>query len=306
MRPRRARRRWWAGAPQRVCAGALVLLVLLTGCMVPIPTVQPLTVIDPVEEAQTLGLDGASRAVVRLRLLSRTLSVRGIDAGDLLRGRFRYNVQEWAPNVRQETGAESTQVTVGQGLGSQIPLGRQDTYQNDWEIDLGRGIPLDLGIDMGAGEASLDLTGLWLSGLSVTSGSTDLVLAFGAPNPEPLGSLQLTAGAGRVTATGLGHANFDQLAVLGGAGAVDLDFSGAFHRSAMVDIKAGAGRVTVRVPAGIGSRVTLGGVSLGNVEVTGFAKQSDDVYVNSAYGQAPLTLTIKITTGVGSVSLISE
>ena len=218
MRPRRARRRWWAGAPQRVCAGALVLLVLLTGCMVPIPTVQPLTVIDPVEEVQTL----------------------------------------------------------------------------------------DLGIDMGAGEASLDLTGLRLSGLSVTSGSTDLVLAFGAPNPEPLGRLQLTAGAGKVTATGLGHANFDQLAVLGGAGAVDLDFSGAFHRSAMADIKAGAGRVTVHVPSGIGVRVTLGGVSLGNVDVTGFSKQADDVYVNDAYGQSPLTLTIKITTGVGSVSLISE
>jgi hypothetical protein len=284
----------------------LAIAGLLAGCMIPIPTVQPLTVIDPVEEVQTLGMEGASRAVVRLRLLSRTLLVRGFDDPLLLRGRFRYNVQEWAPNFKQETSGDRTEVTVGQGLGSQIPLGRQDAYQNAWEIELGRGLPLDLGVDMGAGEAFLDLTGLWLSGLSVTSGSTDLVLAFGGPNPEPLGTLRLTAGTGKVTATGLGHANFDQLSVLGGAGAVDLDFSGAFHRSAMADIKAGAGKVTIRVPANIGVRATLGGVPLGEVDAIGFSMQGDDVYVNAAYGIAPLTLTIKIATGVGSISLVSE
>jgi hypothetical protein len=284
----------------------LLVLLLLTGCMIPIPTVQPLTIIDPVEEVHILGTEGASRAAVRLRLLSRALTVRGVDGGPLLTGRFRYNVQEWAPNIKQETGAETIEVTVGQGLGSQIPLGRQTTYENAWEIDLGRGIPLDLGIDMGSGEAFLDLTGLWLSGLAVTSGSTDLLLAFGSPNPEPLGSLRLTGGTGKITAMGLGHANFDQLSVLGGAGTVDLDFSGAFHRSAMADIKAGAGKVMVRVPADIGVRATLGGVPIGEVDTVGFTKQGDDVYVNGAYGQAPLTLTIKIATGVGSISLISE
>ena len=285
---------------------SILTALLLAGCMIPIPTVQPLTLIDPVEEVQTLGTEGASRAVVRLRLLSRSLWVRGVDGGALLQGRFRYNVQEWAPNIEQEMSAETIQITVGQGLGSQIPLGRQDTYQNAWEIDLGRGIPLDLGIDMGVGEAFLDLTGLWLNGLTVTSGNTDLVLAFGAPNPEPLGSLRLTAGAGKIAATGLGHANFDQLTVLGGAGAVELDFSGAFHRAAMADIKAGAGNVTIRVPASIGVRATLGGVPLGKVDAVGFVKQGDDVYVNGAYGQAPLTLTIKIATGVGSIALVSE
>ncbi len=284
----------------------MVLTVVLSGCMIPIPTVQPLTTIEPVDEFQTVDAGGAQRAVVRLRLLSRTLTIRGADDVGLLRGRFRYNVKEWAPNIKQVMNDGTAQVTINQGMGSQIPLGKHDEYQNAWDIDLTRGLPLDLSVDMGAGEATLDLTGLSLENLSITSGSTDLSLTFGVPNPQPLGSLRVTAGAGKVVASGLGNANFDHLSVLGGAGSVDLDFGGAFQRSALADITAGAGKITIRVPAGIGVRATLAGTPLSGIDTLGFTEQGDKVYVNDAYGVAPLTLTLKITTGIGSVSLISQ
>ena len=141
----------------------------------------------------------------------------------------------------------------------------------------------------------------------MTSGSTDLFVAFGLPNPQPLGALRLTTGTGTVVATGLGNANFDTLSVLGGTGKVDLDFSGSFHRSALADIKAGAGSVTVRVPAGLGVRVTVTGIlPVGTVEMVGFSEAGEDVYVNAAYGDAPLTLTVKLATGIGAISLISQ
>ncbi len=86
-----------------------------------------------------------------------------------------------------------------------------------------------------------------------------------------------------------------------------MDFSGSFHRSALADIKAGAGSVTIRVPAGMGVRVTVTGlVPVGKVDLVGFSEAGEDVYVNAAYGNAPLTLTVKIATGVGSISLISQ
>jgi hypothetical protein len=291
----------------RLVATALGVLLVLSGCMIPVPTVQPLTVIDPVDEAQQVPLGDAQRATVRLRLLSRELVVRAGAGAALLSGRFRYNVAEWAPKVKQEIDGETLRVTVGQGLGSQIPLGKHDEYANTWDIELARTVPLDLGVDMGTGTANLDLTGLALDKLSVTSGSTDLSVAFGLPNPQPLGSLKLTTATGKVVATGLGNANFDTLSVLGGTGPVDLDFSGSFHRSALADIKAGAGAVTVRVPANLGVRVTVTGVlPVGKVDLVGFSEAGEDVYVNAAYGDAPLTLTVKITTGIGSISLISQ
>lgn len=284
----------------------LLVAVFLAGCMLPIPTVEPLTVIEPVDEIQTVDRVGAERATVRLRLLMRSLSVRGADDVSLLQGRFRYNVAEWAPNIAQETKDNHIYVTVGQGLGSQIPLGEHTELQNAWDIELARAIPLDLTVDIATGEALLDMTGLSLSGLTVTTGNSDVALSFGGQNPQPLGTLRLTSGAGKLVASGLGDANFDQLSVLGGAGTVDLDFSGAFQRSAVADIKAGAGKITVRVPGGLGVRVTLGGKPIAGIDTLGFEDQGENVYVNAAYGTVPLTLSIKITTGIGSVSLVSQ
>ncbi|MGC9523504.1 MAG: toast rack family protein [Anaerolineae bacterium] len=301
-------------APRRVSAASLArtfalgvaLVMVLSGCMIPIPEFRPLTQIDLVEQVETVDRAGATWATVRLRLVSEELVVRAAGDVDLLRGTFRYNVEEWAPKIEQTTAEGETRVTVGQGLGSQIPLGKGDTYTNRWEIGLAPGIPLDLGVDMGAGEASLDLTGLSLRRLAVTSAGTDVSLAFNAPNPEPLGTLRLTGGAGKVVATGLGNANFDHLTVFGGAGAMDLDFNGAFRRSVVADIKAGAGSVTIRVPADIGVRITFSGIPLGQVDTVGLTEQTENVYVNAAYGEAPLTLTISLTSGVGAISLISQ
>lgn len=281
-------------------------VVLLTGCMIPIPTVQPLTTIEPVDEVQVVTLDGAEKARVRLRLLSQELTVHSASDGSLLNGHFHYNVQEWAPRISRETTDGTVLVTVTQGMGSQIPLGKKDDYINAWEVALASGVPLDLDVDMGSGTATLDLTGLSLTRLSLMTGAADVRLTMRAPNPEPVSTVQVTAGTGQFVGMGLGHANFDQFNVLGGAGSLDLDFTGAYSRSALVDIKAGAGRITVRVPADIGVRVTLTGISVVPVDVVGLTERGENEYVNAAYGVAPLTLTVRIATGAGAISLISQ
>jgi len=284
--------------------GALCLLTL--ACAIPIPTTEPLTIISTVDHVQSVDLDGAEQATVRLRLLSKYLTIDPSDAVELLRGHFRYNVKEWAPSVKQTTNGTLRNVTVGQGLGSQIPLSTSDDYVNEWAIALGKGVPIDLDIDIGAGDAALDLSGLSISDLSMTTGSADVSLVFNSPNPEPLGTLRLTSGTGKFAASGLGNANFDRVVVLGGTGTVNLDFGGALQRSAVADITAGAGKIDVRVPAALGVRLTFAGTSVSTVETIGFTEQSENIFVNDAYGVAPLTLTINITAGVGAITLISQ
>ena len=291
------RKYWW---------GVGVLCLLLLACAIPIPTTAPLTVIETVEQVQSVELDGAQRAEVRLRLLSKGLVVRPGDGVGLLRGRFRYNVEEWTPSVKQTTDEGTTKVTIGQGLGSQIPLSKSDEYVNEWEIELGYGVPIDLGVDIGAGDAELDLSGLAISDLSMTTGSADVLLVFNSPNPEPLGVLRLTSGTGKFVASGLGNANFDRISVLGGTGTVNLDFNGNLLRSAVVDVKAGAGKIDIRVPAALGVRLTFSGTPVSSVETIGFTEQSDNVYVNETYGVSTLTLTINVTAGVGAITLISQ
>lgn len=287
--------RWW---------GIVLLLITALACDVPLPTSEPLTVIDPVEEVQTLELDGAERATVRLRLISEQLTVHTAE-GPFLQGRFYYNVAEWSPSVKQDRSGDVSRITLSQGLGSQIPLGNGD-YTNVWDVGLRRGVPIDLGVDMGSGSANLHLGGLSLSALGITTVGADLSLGFAEPNPEPLSTLRVTAGTGKFIAAGLGNANFDRLTVTGGTGTIDMSFDGAWRRSALADVKAGAGRITLRVPATLGVRVTFASSPISSVETTGFTERQENVYVNAAYGQAPLTLTINVTAGVGSISLISQ
>ncbi len=285
--------------------GVGILLLITLACAIPIPTTEPLTVIDPVEVIETVGLNGAERAVVRLRLLTEALAVRPGDA-ELLRARFYYNVEEWEPDVTQHKTGDTTRVTIEQGLGSRISLGDTEGYINVWDVGLARGVPIDLGIDMGKGTANLDLGGLSLTALGLTTGGTDTSLTFSEVNPEPLSTLRVTAGAGQFAATGLGNANFDRLTVFGGTGSLDLNFDGVWKRGAIADVKAGAGKVAIRVPATLGIRVVFSGTPISSVETLGFTERTDNVYVNTAYGVAPVTLTINLTSGVGAVSLISQ
>jgi hypothetical protein len=239
-------------------------------------------------------------------MLAGQLSARPDNGAALLNAWFRYNVAEWEPNLNQTTRGEVTQVSIKQGLGSQLKLGELDErYINAWNVGLARNVRMDLDIDLGSGIAQLDLGGLALNACSLTTGGADAVLNFAERNPEPLGRLRLTTGTGKFVASGLGNANFDHLSVLGGAGTIDLDFSGAWRRSAIADIRAGAGKMSLRAPSSVGVRVTLSS-RLSSVDTLGFTQRSDKEYVNAAYGQAPLTLTINVTTGVGTISLISQ
>lgn len=290
------RDRWWLLA---------TLTLVMLACAVPIPTTEPLTVIDPVDQVETLGLQGSPRAVVRLRMLSGDFGLQPADDLELLEAHFHYNVAEWEPQITQTTQEFNTRIVVNQGIGSQLVLGAND-YANSWDIRVARGVPVDLGVDLGTGAAEMELGGLALSDLGVTTASADLSLNFAAANPEPLGLLRVTAGTGDIVIGGLGNANFDRLSFTGGAGSVDLDFSGGWERAAIADIKAGAGEVTVRVPATLGVRVSFTGTSVTEVTTTGFAEQDAGVYVNPAYGLSPLTLTINLTSGIGSINLISQ
>ena len=293
---------------KRFQRGALMLglALLALACAVPIPTTEPLTVIEPVDEVETVDMDGAERAEVRLRMLSDTLNVHAAEDVELLRANFHYNVAEWAPTIKQDTEEQRTRVTINQGLGSQIQLGSSDEYVNIWDIGLRRNVPIDLGIDIGTGDVQMALGGLSLTRLAITNGGADLSLSFDAHNPEPMSMLRITAGTGKCIASDLGNANFDRLNIAGGAGSMDMDFGGTWQRSALADIKAGAGRITLRVPAQLGVRVTFASTPINTTDITGFTEQDDNVYVNAAYGQSPLTLTINLTTGVGALTLISQ
>lgn len=117
------------------------------------------------------------------------------------------------------------------------------------DLTISRERAFALELQEGASESTFDLGGLPLRRLSVKTGAGRFEIDFSQPNPTALGLLELSTGAGALTARRLANANFEVLRFNGGVAACALDFSGLLSHDASVRIDAGLGSVDLSVPA---------------------------------------------------------
>ena len=283
----------------------LLLLGSTLACNITVPAVPTIEINVPTlevgemeDERQTIPLTGTAPATVEIIFGAGELDIEAGISDQLFSGHFRYNVERWAPEVTYENDV----LTIKQGGIEEeggIPTG---LTHNEWKLEFSPEIPLEMDFKIGAGKGELDLTGLQLTALDLDLGAGDFEVRFDEPNKAKMSHLTLDAGASKLEVIGIGHAGPEQMRVQGGVGGITLDFTGAWPRSAEVQVTAGVGLVTLRLPDDVGVRVeTQGGLS--SVEVSGL-QQEGDAYVNDAFGEAETELYIQVTTGIGSLRLI--
>jgi hypothetical protein len=90
-------------------------------------------------------------------------------ADHLLDADFRYNVPDWEPQVAYALNGDHGALDVTQPDEGRLPVGAE--LVNDWNLRLSDGLPLDLAINLGAGEGDLDLTGLDVTKVQVEAGA---------------------------------------------------------------------------------------------------------------------------------------
>lgn len=172
-----------------------------------------------------------------------------------------------------------------------------------YELAIGKGRPFALTIETGASEFEMDLGGVPLSSLKVRQGAGRFDLGFSAPNPHPMGLLEVSSGAAGVELENLSNANFSEMRLSGGAAGYELDFDGTLSRDANAEIEAGLSGVEIAVPSSTAARIvaetTLGGVEVGD----GFTKREGAFLTEAALaGSVPL-LTIRAGVRLGSLKL---
>src|SRR5437870_6343415 len=117
---------------------------------------------------------GVARSVdVHLTIGAGRLWVAG-GARTLLDARFRYNHDNWRPEVRYAVRGTRGQLTVRQP--STDDVGDLTNTQYDWNVHLGSRIPMRLGVEEGAGTSNLMLGSLSLTGLEVKLGVGETTL----------------------------------------------------------------------------------------------------------------------------------
>jgi hypothetical protein len=168
-------------------------------------------------------------------------------------------------------------------------------------ISLSREVPLDLTLQFGAGDADIDLGGMRLRKLDLSTGASETKLRFSAPNPISAQEVQLRAGAAELTVSGLGNARAEHLSFEGGVGSTTLDFSGEWNRNATATVQMGVGSVSLRLPRNLGVRINRSSF-LSSFDAPGLVKR-DGSYFSSNWDSAAHQLTVDVNAAFGSIDI---
>ena len=272
----------------------LVLSMLACSATFNIPSQKIQTGPTQTDEINVAALPAGEVADLRLDFGAGELTLNPGDQGALVTGTATYNVKQLKPEVTV-TGNE---VVINNGDLKFNTLPVLKDFKNEWDLALGLD-PMNLDIQAGAYQGTIELGGLALHSLKVVDGAANVELTFSSPNPVEMDTLRYETGASQIHLTGLANANFSDMNFKGGAGEYVLDFSGELKRDATVTVDAGLSSVTIIVPEGTAARVIVDR-GLANVDIdSGWEKSGNDYTTN---GEGP-ELTINVNLGAGNLNL---
>jgi hypothetical protein len=120
-------------------------------------------------ETQTVEMESATTARVQIEFPAGELKVEG-GANSLMDASFRYNVDDWQPQVNYSENGVQAELVVSRQPGADQTVVKNGLI-NEWEIQLSENVPMDLVIRTAAGNSQLALGGLDLSSLTIETGT---------------------------------------------------------------------------------------------------------------------------------------
>jgi len=227
-----------------------------------------------VEEYRSMDLLGAEIVRAEIEMKAGTLKIGG-GADALMEADFIYNVDKWKPEVSYEVEGGRGELLVRMPKTEWSSFGEGVKYE--WDLRFNDDVPMELFVELGAGESDLDLASMHLERLKVMNGAGETRVDVG------------------------GSPALKKLNIYTGAGEVELDLVGNWDHDLDASIKGGVGEITVKLPSNVGVRVDAS-KGIGSIKADGFTKDGGD-YVNDAYGKSGVTLSIDINAGIGEIRL---
>jgi len=182
--------------------------------------------------------------------------------------------------------------------------GRLSIHSSSWKLLYTDAVPISFDIELGLGEADIDMSGLNVKDFDLSTGASSVRLAFNEPNANVIETMTIEAGLSKFKAMGLGNANFKRLKFEGGVGKYALDFHGNLKKEVDVDAEVGMGTLVIVIPSNIGARVIYEKNWISDLDIDkDFTEQSEDTYQTSNYSTAAGRINLHVEAGFGSVEI---
>ncbi len=269
---------------KRLC----VALVLLASCK----KIGDVRTVDVSADAQGTP---AAPASVQLTLTAGELHLTP-GGGHTIGGSVRSNVKDLDPKI----DAAADHVRVSQGAGTDGAQFGSDLVA-DWRLTMGPS-PVSLIIDAGAAKTQVELGGLAIKSVKVTSTSGAVDMSFSQANPLAADEIDIDSGGGAITLTAAGAFGASKIHAHAGVGAITIDLGNRVDREVTVDVEATQGAVTVKVPSSVTARA-LATQASNQVIATGWIKEGDTLTLGGATPNPKVT--IKAKSGGGTITLMA-
>ncbi len=203
---------------------------------------------DLTTDSKTVEAGGAESVEVNLKMGAGELRVSG-GAQALMEADFAYRTRRRSPEVDYYVSGTRGTLTVRHRRSGGPNFG---SSKNEWDIRLNNRIPLNLDVDLGAGESRLDLSEMDIRSLTVDMGVGEMKLDLRRSYEQDL-DVSIDGGIGSATIYLPGNAGV-RVRVDGGIGSVHApEFTKNGHVYTNEAYGKAAVTIDVNVDAGIGS-----------------------------------------------------
>ncbi len=175
-------------------------------------------------------------------------------------------------------------------------------YENECYLNFSPGIPLSVKMDLGVIKGEVDLGGLKLKNVDISTAVSQASIDFSEANPIRLEDLKIENGVGKLKVYRIGNANFSKFHFEGGVGKYVLDFDGDYTHDVSADVEIGMGKLTIYLPQTIGVRIEVDKSFLSSLDIDKVYKDHD-IYYNDLWDENNPKLDLHIDSGVAKVKI---
>lgn len=246
-------------------------------------------------------LHGETRLRATVDYAAGALTVTPGSGAYLYRMQLAFDPARFQPLSAFDAPAAAVRLGAEPVSGAVFRVASPDARAQNAVVELSPRVDLALQLTLGAVDGAVELGGLRITELHMTSGASRTTLRFSRPNAVRCGTATIEAGAAELTVTGLGNSRCERISVEGGIGRLTLDFSGEWREDADVAVRMAVGELVIRLPRDIGVQVSLDRF-LAAFQPAGLV-QRGNAFVSPDYDAAGRRLDIALTTAVGGVRI---
>jgi hypothetical protein len=225
-------------------------------------------------------------------------SIRSVGEGLLYRMNLRYDEDRFEPVAEYSgralhVGVESVRRSRGR---------RGDRESGELALELARGVPMDLDLQFGAVQADLDLGGLALTDLDLSTGASESTIDISEPNRASMETARFEVGAAEFSLHNLGNLNANRIEFDAGVGSLELWLDGDWKQDTRITIDMGLGALELRVPEGLGLQLRKDSFFTA-LDSEGLVKRGD-TFQSLDWDDADHQVTIDLDAAFGSVKVV--